>query len=89
MLWFGFHDSIKEGDGERVKRYWKFMLLLFKASNRRNYAVEAANLLMDEQLYPKRLRSQLQWSRFVNVKGRQGCNIPLDLHNYGAHESKS
>ena len=80
LLWFGFYDSIKEGDGERVKRYWKFMLLLFKASKRRNYAVEAANFLINETLYPPRLKNQMLWSRFVNVKGRQGCNIPLDLH---------
>ena len=37
LLWFGFHDAIKEGDGNRILRYWKF-LLVFKVSG---YAKEA------------------------------------------------
>ena len=32
LLWMGFHDATKEGDGERVMRYWKALLPIFKAS---------------------------------------------------------
>ena len=46
LLWHGFHDAIKEGDGERIIRYWKFLLVVFKSSNCRNYAKEAVNLLL-------------------------------------------
>ena len=80
LLWLGYHDAIQEGDGERVKRYWKFTLILFKVCNGRNYAIEAAKFLIDNQLLTTRLSTQLKYSRFVNVKGRAGCNIPLDLH---------
>ena len=24
LLWHGFHDAIREGDGERILRYWNF-----------------------------------------------------------------
>ena len=32
LLYFEFRDAIKEGDGERIIRIWKYLLLLFKAS---------------------------------------------------------
>ena len=41
LLWHGFHDAIKEGDKERILRYWKFLLVAFKATEHRNYAKEA------------------------------------------------
>ena len=40
-----FKDAIREGDGERVLRVWKFLLIIFKASNKSNYSIEAFNLL--------------------------------------------
>ena len=46
LLWFGFHNAIKEGDGKRILRYWKFLLVVFKVEDRRNYAKEAVNLLL-------------------------------------------
>ena len=55
MLCLGFNDSIKEGDGENL-----ILILLFKVTN--CVAIEAANFLIDEQLYHLRLRSQTQWS---------------------------
>lgn len=45
LLWHGFHDSIKEGDGDRLFRYWKFLIVVFKSTNHRNYAKEAVNVL--------------------------------------------
>ena len=60
--------------------YWKFLLLLFKIGNCRNYAIEAARMLMDDKLLPPRLTAQLRWSCFVNTRGRHTCNIPNDLH---------
>ena len=81
LVWLGFDDAIKEGDGDRVLRYWKFLLLLFKMDNRRNYSCEAAKLLLDYQYFlTPRQAAQLKWSRFVNTQGRLACNIPGDLH---------
>ena len=81
MLWHAFHDATREGDGERVMCYWKFLLIVFNGTNRRNYAKEAANLLLQHQfLFSERKAAQLQWSRFVNTSGKVGGNIPCDLH---------
>ena len=76
-----YHDAIKEGDGLRVMRCWKYLLLLFKASQKKNYSIEAFQFLCQYYYYlPPRLAQQLLYSRFVNVHGREGCNIPCDLH---------
>ena len=80
LIWYGFHDAIKEGDGDRVLRYWKFLLLIFKATKCQNYSKEAVNLLLQVQILSPRLIAQLKWSRFVNTTGRTGCNIPCDLY---------
>ena len=45
LLYFKYRDAIKEGDGERVMRVWKFLLLLFRTSGRTNYSIEALTLL--------------------------------------------
>lgn len=37
IFYLNFKDAIREGDGERVLVCWKFLLPLFKVSDRRNY----------------------------------------------------
>ena len=81
LLWYGYHDASREGDGERLLNYWKFLLVLFKSTNHPNYAKEAVNLLL--QYYYKlseRQKAQLLWSRCINTKGLCGCNLPCDLY---------
>ncbi len=57
------------------------MLILFKATGRKNYAIEALTLLSQYHiLLPCNLVEQLKWSRFVNVRGLPGHNISCDLH---------
>ena len=64
LLWHGFHDAIREGDGERTIRYWKFLFIIFKSSSYHNYANEAVTLLLQYYyIFTPRQRSQL-WSRF-------------------------
>lgn len=76
-----FRDAIKEGDGERVLRCWKYMIPMFSASGNTNYACEAVNVVLQHSyILSPRLSAQLLWSRFVNVHGRPGKNIPVDLH---------
>ena len=43
LLHTEFQDAIREGDGEHVLRVWKFLLLLFRASNKVNYSIEVFN----------------------------------------------
>ena len=74
-------DVIREGDGGRVLRCWKYLLPIFYGSGNKNYACDAANILL-QHLYTLTPRQsvQLLWSRFVNVHGKPGRNIPVDLH---------
>lgn len=81
LLWHGFHDAIKEADGERILRYWKFLLVVFKSTKHRNYAKEAVNLLYQYYyIFSGRKKMQLLWSRCVNTRGFCGTNIPCDLY---------
>ena len=76
-----FHDAVRKGDGNRVLRGWKFLLLFFKATWHPNYAIEAITLLAQYYyLLPPRLAQQLLWTRFVNTQGQRGHNISADLH---------
>ena len=60
MLYAVFQDVICEGDGMRVLSCWKFFLLIFKSAKRKNYAIEALNLLLQYHLrLPDRLAQQL------------------------------
>lgn len=80
LLWHYFHDASKEADGERLLLAWKVMLPVFKATNHRNYAKECILLLWQASCFSDRMRTQLLWSRCVNTQGRQGTNVPCDLH---------
>ena len=40
LLWNGFHDSIKMGDGNRILSYWKFLTAIFRQTGHHNYAKE-------------------------------------------------
>jgi len=33
MLWLEFHDAIWEGDGDRIIKYWKFLIFVFSKTN--------------------------------------------------------
>ena len=80
LLWHGFHDAIREGDGDRILRYWKFLLVVFNSTKHRNYAKEAVNLLLQYNYsLSEREKAQLLWSRCVNMRGYPGANIPCDL----------
>ena len=80
-LYFEMRDAIKEGDGERVLQCWRYLLPIFHNSGRRNYTIEAFQLLYQYQygLSPRQAEN-LIWSHFVNTQGVRGKNIPLDLH---------
>ena len=76
-----FSDAIKEGDGLRVLRCWKYLLPLFKSSSRKNYSIEVLNMLCQcEYDLTPRQSQELIWSRFVNTHSAPGRNIPADLH---------
>ena len=74
-----FKDVVHEGDGDHMLVIWKY--LLFRATGRKNYAIEALTLLSQYHItLPYNLAEQLKWSRFINVHGLPGNNISFDLH---------
>lgn len=81
LLYMEFCDGIREGDGLRILRCWRYMMMLFKAKDKRKYAIQASTLLFQFHfLFSDRMAHQLLWSRTVNTHGRQGRNVPMDLH---------
>ena len=81
LFYLELQDGIREGDGLRVLRCWKYLFLFFRATGHVNYTIEAFTLLSQYYyLLPPRLSEQLIWSRFVNTHGLPGRNIPADLH---------
>ena len=58
LLIFNFKDAVREGDGDQILLIWKYMLLLFRATGRKNYAIEAFTLL--SQYHITTLPSNLQ-----------------------------
>ena len=81
LLWAEFEDAIREGDGLRVIRCWKFFLPIFKVTNHKNYAIGALNMLIQYNfLLSPRQREQLLWSRFINTSGKPGENKSCDIH---------
>ncbi len=81
LLLMEFNDGIREGDGERAIRCWRYFLPLFKLDKRTNYSVEAFILLAQHEfLFTERQKAQLIWSRTVNTHGKSGKNISCDLH---------
>ena len=81
LLYLEYCDAIKEGDGFRVLRCWKYNFLIFKCTNRINYSIEAFTLLAQHCfLFSERQAHQLLWGRFINTHGLPARNIPCDLY---------
>ncbi len=80
LLNMEFCDASKEGDGDCLIRVWKYLMLLYRASKRTNYAIEAFTLLLQYHISLAPTFAELKWSRFINVHGRPGRNISCDLH---------
>ena len=76
-----FVDAWKEGDGVRVLRLWKIMMLHFHSERKTKYALEALRLQFQLATLQPYLSHQLTWGRFINTHGGQGRNLPCDLHN--------
>lgn len=76
-----YNDSVHEGDGERLLRVWKFLMIIFRSTKKTKYCLESLLLLLNAKfLLSPRLRQQLLYSRFINTRGMPGANIAIDLH---------
>ena len=82
LLYANFRDAISEGDGERILRCWKFLLLHFYADGSSNtkYAIEALFLQFQQQALLSPRQAYLQkWNRSVNRHSSIGKNVAFDL----------
>ena len=74
LLFLEFKDAIREGDGERVLRCWKYFMLLFCATRHSNYCIEALRLLvLYYYILPPRYAFQMLSGRFISTHGKEGC----------------
>ena len=80
MLLYNFDDAIKEGDGDRILRCWKFMLSIYRAYKHTKYAFAALQLsFYTSCILSERMSHLLVWNQTVNNHGGKGRNISLDL----------
>ena len=81
FLAWNMEDAVREGDGERIIRLWKFFLLHFKQAGKTIYSLEALRLIYNVQFgLSEKLAHVLTYNRTCNARGGIGCNVSLDLH---------
>ena len=81
FLFFNFLDAIKEGDGARIMRQYKYIMLYCRAdgSHSTKYALECLyQFFLVRGLLSQRDSERFVWNRSVNNSGKKGANIPLD-----------
>lgn len=82
LFFMNFLDSISQGDGDRILRQYKYLMLHCKAdgSHSTKYALECLfQLLLINGGLSKSEAEVFTWNRSVNTRGRPGANIPFDL----------
>ena len=81
LLYINFTDAVADGDGDRIMRCWKFLLLHFYSDGGSNKcAREALYFQLQQQaiLSPRQAYRQ-RWNRSVSNHGDRGKNVPTDL----------
>lgn len=81
FLFQNFLDAISEGDGERIMRQYKYIMLYCRADGGSSkYALECLyQFFLTNALLSKRDKERFIWNRSVNNFCKPGTNIPLDL----------
>lgn len=73
-------DAVCEGDGSRIIRLYKFLLLLYKMGKNKNYSLSVLKLLCSvNSLLSQKKSHQLVWNRTINERKWQGKRKSLDL----------
>ena len=81
LLFFNFLDAIKEGDGMRLMRQYKYFMLYCKADDphSKKYALECLyQFFLIYSLLSPRDSERFTWNRSVNNHDKKGTNIPTD-----------
>ena len=81
FLFFNFLDAIKEGDGLRLMRQYKYFMLYCKADGHHStkYSLECLyQFFLISSLLSRRDSERFICNRSMNNHGKKGTNIPLD-----------
>ena len=73
-------DAVKEGDGERILRHWRYDFVYFNINRHQNYRLLSFRLIAQVYaLLTPRMAARVIHNRTVNAHGGEGHNISLDL----------
>ena len=73
------NKMIAYGDGERLVRSYKHLMLWCKGFSLSNYSTGLLETQYQAQSLPPAQYTSLVWNRFVNNHGRADSNVPIDL----------
>ena len=81
LFFVNFLDAVSEGDGIRIIRQYKYLMLLCKADDPHSvkYALESLYQLIIANGLSEKEAEIFIWNRTVNNHGGLGKNIPHDL----------
>lgn len=71
-------DSVKEGDGDRLSKVWKFLTFIYQFGGGNKYALSGLQASLLGLLTPKDAH-KFKWNRFPGLKEGPGTRIPRDL----------
>ena len=79
LLAIDFDDARKKGDGARIIRLLKFMMLHFKATNKYKYANHTFRQVAQVKcLLTPHMAYEVTWNRLINLKGKSDTNVEHD-----------
>ena len=79
LLALRFIDARKHGDGARIVRLYKSMLLHCKAAKKPKYSFHIPRTLAQVKVFlSPRLSYELVWNRFVNTTEKVDGNVEVD-----------
>lgn len=79
FLYIDLRHAIRFEQGEHIICHWKWWLPRFIATGCKNYALEAANLIVNlTARFPRHVSYIAIHNRTVNMDGKQGHGKPLD-----------
>lgn len=82
LFFLNFLDAVSEGDGLRIMRQYKYLLMSFRADGQQSskYALECLyQSFLVNSLLCRRDAERFVWNTSVNTFGGKGNNIALDL----------
>ena len=79
FLYSDLRNAIRMENGAHIVRHWRWWMLYFLATDRKNYAHEAANLLVNiTACFPRHIAYIVTHNRTVNTDGKSGHGKPID-----------